>query len=238
MVASIPSSSSHQLFAGVFNFKMEIQRVPCKMSNAYMVDTGVGIILIDTGGPGSEKIILRRIKEFNKEEIILIFITHAHLDHYGSAKLVKEYTKAPITIHRADAQSMITGNTKLGRTRGLGKIIQLVLPIIDRLYQPIQVIPDFVLNDGEKLQSWGVDATIIHTPGHTPGSSTLLFSNGTAFVGDLVSSSGRPHTQRYFAYDWALLLESQNKLASYKPKWIYPGHGPHPINGEVFLSIL
>jgi hydroxyacylglutathione hydrolase len=217
---------------------MEILRVPCKMSNAYLVDTGTGVILIDTGGPGSEKIILRRLKDFNKGGLILIFITHAHLDHYGSAKLVQENTKAPIAIHRADACLMVSGSTILGTTRSLGKILRMIMPIIERVYRPLPVIPDLVFNKGETLQTFGEEATIIHTPGHTPGSSTLLFSNGTAFVGDMISSSGRPHTQRYFANDWALLEESQKKLASFKPKWIYPGHGHHPISGSAFLSIL
>jgi hydroxyacylglutathione hydrolase len=208
------------------------------MSNAYLVETGKGIILIDTGGPGSDKIILRRLKEFNKGGLILIFITHAHLDHYGSAKLIQENTKAPIAIHHADANLMISGSTTLGTTRGFGKIIQIIMPFIERVYRPIPVIPDLILRDRETLQPFGVEATIIHTPGHTPGSSTLFFSNGNAFVGDLISSSGRPHTQRYFANDWALLEDSQNKLASYSPKWIYPGHGYHPISGSAFLSIL
>jgi len=45
------------------------------------------------------------------------------------------------------------------------------------------------------LRGYGLDAIILHTPGHTPGSSTLLLGDGTAFASDLLGSVSQPHLQ-------------------------------------------
>jgi glyoxylase-like metal-dependent hydrolase (beta-lactamase superfamily II) len=77
----------------------------------------------------------------------------------------------------------------------------------------------------------------LHSPGHTPGSSTLILDKGIAFAGDLVSSTGTPHVQRYFAHDWPALESSLKDLQAERPHLVYPGHGRRPLGMDELQSL-
>ncbi len=72
---------------------------------------------------------------------------------------------------------------------------------------------------------------ILHTPGHTPGSSCLIVEGRIAFAGDIVSSLGEPHVHLSFADDWAQMPRSLARLQALQPELVYPGHGPRPLSG-------
>jgi len=88
---------------------------------------------------------------------------------------------------------------------------------------------DLVLGDEEySLESYGIHGKVIYTPGHSPGSMSLLLDTGDAFVGDLVMngfpmriSLGKP----IFAENANVLQESWRLLLSRGAKQIHPGHG-------------
>jgi len=216
---------------------MIIHRIPCNFSNAYLVENQRGSILIDTGAPGSEKTILRFIQRLGLD-LRLIFITHAHLDHYGSASWIQKQTGAPIAIHKSDYQFLSNGQTTLGTCRVRGTIVKLFLPVIELMMKPEPIYPDRVLVNGDKMDDIGIEAICIHTPGHTPGSSSILFEDGSVFVGDLASSTGQPHLQRYFAHDWSEIPNSAQILFECNPEWIYPGHGKQPISGKILKNLI
>jgi len=158
------------------------------MSNVFLVRDNGKNILIDAGMPWDENHILRILRQ-DVQHLDLIFLTHAHLDHYGSSKNIHELTKAPIAIHQGDAALLQSGKTYLGNPRGFGSIMKLIVKIFESFTRIPSPEAHFLLNDEDDLQSLGFNAEIIHTPGHTPGSSTLLLSDGLAFVGDLVSKA-------------------------------------------------
>ncbi|MGB9724410.1 MAG: hypothetical protein ACP5OO_07485 [Chloroflexia bacterium] len=64
-----------------------------------------------------------------------------------------------------------------------------------RLFRPWLFTPRLevalALEDGDTLEDWGLPAHILHTPGHTADSLSLLLEDGTALVGDLVVGWGR-----------------------------------------------
>jgi hydroxyacylglutathione hydrolase len=215
---------------------MNIQPISCKFSNAYLVSNYKSTILIDTGPPGCAQCILKVIKDLNLD-LHLIFITHAHIDHFGSALEVQQHTKAPIAIHRMDSKMLSMGKTALGDCRGWGKVIKVLLPLYEKIFKPGSISPDWIFDDGNVLESFGIPATCIHTPGHTPGSSSLLFDDGSVFVGDLISTIGKPHLQRYFAHDWSQIGKSLKKLQNHDPVWLYPGHGEQPVLGKSLGSL-
>jgi len=98
--------------------------------------------------------------------------------------------------------------------------------------------PDIILHDGDRLDEYGVPATVIHTPGHTPGSSVLLVDNGVAIVGDLLSASGEPHVQRSYAHNWLKIGGSLEKLHQHDPQVLYAGHGDEPITADNFDELI
>ena len=208
------------------------------MSNAYLLETRAGMALVDAGPINVERAVIKRMKMLGRQDLQLIFITHAHLDHYGSAGALRRLTGARIAVHHADAADMACGFSSLGRTRGRGRIVALLFPLIERLIAPKPTQPDLLLDDGEHLQVCGLDASLVHTPGHTPGSSCLIVKGSHAFVGDLLSTSGRAHVQRFYAHDWSLIPGSLSRLGNFSPKFVYPGHGKTVLDGGEFQKLV
>lgn len=163
------------------------------MAFCHLVESSEGLVLIDAGSPGKEHEILRHLKRLGRDDLRLILITHAHLDHYGSAAALRRETGALVAIHAADAEPMAKGETRLGSARYWGFFIKLILPWVEKRVGPEPVAADILLADGDDLRQFGLPGRIVHTPGHTPGSCSVIVSDGIAFVGDLVSPMGRPH---------------------------------------------
>lgn len=208
-----------------------IHRLALRLSLAYIIESDSGVVLVDAGIKGEEQKILRRITEVSKGDLRLIFITHAHLDHYGSAAALKRITGAPIAIHQLDEEAMALGETRLGSARNFGRVLAPLLPVVHPLIGPEPAKADLIVEDGDFLGDYGLDARVLFTPGHTNGSCCLIVDERLAFVGDLVTNTGKPHLQRAFAQDWPSLATSFNKLRAMKPDWLYPGHGPKPMRG-------
>jgi hydroxyacylglutathione hydrolase len=223
-----------------------VYAVPLGLSTAYLLETGAGLVLIDAGSPHQERLILRHLRALRSADasppnLRLIFITHAHLDHYGSAAALRRLTGAPVAIHRADAEAMARGETRLGSARGSGKLMGVLLPLVELCLRPEPVQPDLLLEDGDdgcRLGEHGLEARVVHTPGHTLGSSCLIVEERLGFVGDLLTSNGRPSLQRLFAEDWSLLRQSYARLQGIELETAYPGHGRRPVSGKVLQRLI
>jgi len=207
------------------------------MAQAYILESMDGLILVDAGSKGFERRVFKSLQNLDHRDLRLIFITHAHLDHYGSAAALRRLTNAPIAIHRLDASAMSRGETPLGSARRRGRLVKMLLSVFKPLMSLEPTTADHLLDDGESLESFGLDARLIHLPGHTSGSACLLVEGRLAFVGDLVSTKGRPHVQRYFAQEWSGISASLARLQGLQPEWIYPGHGQRPMDGKTFQKL-
>ena len=216
---------------------VKIHIIRNQMAPSYLIEYDGGLVLVDTGGPGAGPRLLRAIQELSKGDLRLIFITHAHLDHYGSAAALRGLTGAPIAIHPADAAAMQRGETIIGAARGRGRLLQLFMPTIQPFIHLTPTAPDLLLEDGEELSRFGLHAAVLHTPGHTAGSCCLVVEERLVFAGDLVSNTGRPHFQRYYAQDWSQLAQSLGRLKSLQPEWVYPGHGIQPLSGQALQKL-
>ena len=212
--------------------KLQIHNISMGMVQAYLIESQTGLLLIDAGLPGYEQRVLRIMEALGRDDLQLIFITHAHFDHYGSAAALRRLTGAPIAIHQADGEAMARGETRLGSVRGRGKMVRALLPLFEAILRPEPTTADYLFSDGDDLRAFGLEALVLHTPGHTAGSSCLLAGGRLAFVGDLLSGTGRLHAQRFFASDWPLIDDSLARLRAARPEWIYAGHGRSPLPGE------
>lgn len=206
-------------------------------SVAHLIETASGIILVDAGSPGREQQIMGEIKGMSGKALKLIFITHAHFDHYGSAAAVRRLTGAPIAIHEKDVDFMARGETPLGTVRGRGKIAKVFLPLAERIYRTEPTLADIVFTEGHQFVETEAEATALHLPGHTPGSSGLLIDGRILFAGDLLSTTGKPHAQRYYATDWLQIGTSLERIKSMGLEWIYTGHGQTPLSSQELAGL-
>jgi glyoxylase-like metal-dependent hydrolase (beta-lactamase superfamily II) len=207
------------------------------LSVAHLVEADGGWVLVDTGSPGRASRILRALRRLGGGALRLIYITHAHFDHYGSARALRERTGAPVAIHAADEAAMAAGQTPLRSVRGRGWLGRLLLPLAERALGPEPTQADVPLTEGQNLAPYGLDAVVMHTPGHTRGSSSLIVTEDVAFVGDLISTNGRLHAQNLYASDWSELADSLARLKRQPLSRIYAGHGRRPVTAAQLQRI-
>lgn len=211
---------------------LRVHSIPARLARVYLIEGDRGLHLVDTGAPGSGEAVLRLMKRIGRADLRLIYITHAHLDHYGSAAALRRITGAPIAIHRADADAMERGETRLGEIHGWGWVMGIVKRWLETFMKPEGTRADIIVEDGDRLDEWGLDAEVVHIPGHTRGSSCLLVEGRLAFVGDLLSTRGGAHAQRFFAEDWSRVTESLDRLKALSVEWVYAGHGRRHLQGK------
>lgn len=215
---------------------LRVYALPLGVSNAYLLETDQDVVLVDAGLPLCEEIILARLARLGRHDLRLIIITHAHVDHYGSAAALRRVTGAAIAVHRADAADMAAGRTRLGTIRAWGWT-QYALPLLEPLLRVEPTAPDLLLDEGTLPCALGVDARIVHLPGHTPGSCALIIEGQYAFIGDLISTNRTVHVQSSYAQDWRQVAASVEKLRSYAPVQLFPGHGPVGISGAMLTAL-
>lgn len=216
--------------------KVQVHPIRLSLSEAYLIQFESKTILVDAGMPGEEKKILQVLHHLNGN-LKLIFLTHAHYDHYGSAAALRRATGAQIAIHAGDMNAVVQGNSPLGTVRGRGWLGRLLLPLALSIL-PLEPTPvDLPLEDDQDLYPFGFEARVIHLPGHTPGSAGLWVQERFVFVGDLVTYRIKPRLQRFYASDWSLVPVSLRRLQLRQPECVFPGHGKKPLLTQDLQSL-
>ncbi|HEX2955383.1 MAG TPA: MBL fold metallo-hydrolase [Chitinispirillaceae bacterium] len=216
-----------------------IYRIKAGTSNMYLISSPEGMILIDAGWPGFEQRVVRLLNRLHRTDLRLIIITHGHFDHYGSAAAIRRLTGAVIAIHKLDEPFMAKGITPLGKKHGMGKLSSLLLPFGEFFLRPEPAFANIVFNESFNLIPYGLNGYVLHTPGHTYGSCTVLINNEYAFTGDLLCNAGGSiQSQRFFAFNWDVQAYSLILLKSIAPQRCFPGHGEKTIELNNFLNLV
>lgn len=144
------------------------------------------LTLIDTGYPGNGRIVVEYIEGLEREvgELKRVLITHSHPDHTGSVAELKELAPVQVLVHQADT-----------RLDGHGRHLVSYLNVFGENPLPIpflrRIVADGFLEEGQVFPILG-GLTVMHTPGHTPGSVCFyLESRRAIFLGDMVVNIGQ-----------------------------------------------
>jgi glyoxylase-like metal-dependent hydrolase (beta-lactamase superfamily II) len=193
--------------------RVQIFTVGKLFTNCYVAacpSTGEAVIIdpgIETSAEAAE---IFKFVEENALKPRFIVNTHAHPDHICGNRVVKEKFNTPILVHEKDAKML--GIVRFFSLKGS--------PPADAL-----------LKDGDVVKFGNISLKVMHTPGHTPGSISLLgekevFTGDTLFAGSI----GRTDLPRGSDKDMKISLK---KLASLPDHFkVYPGHGPPTTIGE------
>jgi len=189
-------------------------------TNCYIVgcETSKEAIVID---PGDEAdLILEELKAAGLMCRIIVN-THGHVDHITANKALAEATGAVIAIGAEDAPSLL--DPTLSLSRALGNIAK------GKTSPPADVL----LAEGDTVYAGNVCLEILHTPGHTRGSISLL-GEGVVFSGDTIFASGGIGRTDFPGGSYDELVESiEEKLLVLPDETrVYPGHGPSTTIGR------
>ena len=152
----------------------------------------------------------------NALHIKLIINTHGHPDHTCGNNMLKETFNIPILIHKNDAHLLGETGKKIAETFGL----KTYSPLADRL-----------LEDGNLIKFGEASLKVLHTPGHSRGSISLVGEN-EVFTGDTLFAGSIGRTD--FPESSSLQMQqSLLKLKALPDRFVvYPGHGPATTIGE------
>lgn len=179
-------------------------------ANCYLLvgREGRGALVIDPGGDPTP--VLEDIEEQGLH-LHYIINTHGHGDHIEGNGALREATGAEILIHREDAPMLSSAVRNLSIFTGS----RCASPEADRL-----------LEDGDNI-CWGPESLqVLHTPGHTPGSISLL-GQGIVFSGDTLFAGSVGRTDFPGGSMADLLANIKEKLLTLDPETrVLPGHGP------------
>jgi len=190
-------------------------------ANCYVVAParGAECVIVDPGQDaqqGIEELLLRyRLKP------IAVLLTHGHIDHMWSVAPVCGAKGIPAYIHPDDRELLADP------AKGLS------LAVGQQLFGGITFTePDDVreLTDGSALSLAGLDFTVRHTPGHTPGSVTFGSENGL-FSGDLLFAGSIGRTDLPGGDHQAMLRSLARTLTLPDDTLVLPGHGPQTTIG-------
>lgn len=194
-------------------------------SFAFVEDDG-SVTLVDTGTRFATKRIVRGLAAFGKHprDVQRIVLTHAHLDHAGSARSLLSRTGGDgASVHVEDADYVRNGKPPPSGSR--------VTTLMNRLpgtgWAPCPVSEELV--DGETLPVAG-GLIVHHTPGHTPGHVSLLHpDSGVLITGDSIfNMAGRMSWPvRAFCTDFPLNQQTAAVLADVDYRVAAFTHGPH-----------
>ncbi len=190
-------------------------------TNCYLVreQNNQEVLIIDPGGEGG--VIADTCNEWGLHPCMVVN-THAHFDHIaGNSYLKKHFPGLCFATGIHDADSIIDPEKNLGAGFGVTETV----PETDRSLQ-----------DGDVLEAAGCQFRIMHTPGHTKGSISLISESGlpeAVFCGDLLFAQGVGRTDlpggdasQLKDSIRALLAECDDRTQ------LYPGHGPDISAGE------
>lgn len=188
---------------------MNLINVSYDSTNYYLTGQDHCRLLIDVGWPGTLPKLLANLKRKGValQDIGYLFITHYHPDHAGLTQELKNQGVRWLLLEQQ------TGAVSTLKT----------------LMKPGDHFLDIQIQDAVRLEtrtsraflkSIGVSGEIIHTPGHSSDSMTLVLDEGLAFTGDLPGLGWTVEEHR------VEVEQSWQKIREMNVKMIYPGHGP------------
>ena len=181
-------------------------------TNCYLVYSGDRAIVVDPGWPSDVEAVYRRVRRLGLR-VEAIIATHGHFDHVlGVGRLRRLLGYEPsFMAHRGDVSMIASAHLVAEQWLGL------------RLDPP--PVPDGFLREGSSIRLDSVELGVWETPGHSPGSITLL-AEGFVLVGDVLfrGSIGRVDLP---GSSWEEMRRSLRRLTGLpRETRVYPGHGP------------
>lgn len=143
-------------------------------TNCYYIQGEKGSILIDTDWAGTLQLFYRKIKELGIKTIDYLLITHYHPDHMGIAQDIVDNMGAKLIVMDVQKDYIHWADKIFEKDNRIN-------------FTPINTDPVIISCEESRkfLRDLGIDGEILHTPGHSDDSVSLILDDGVAFVGDL-----------------------------------------------------
>lgn len=206
-----------------------IARINLGFVNCYLAKGKEGFVLFDTGIGSLRGRLEKELAAAGctRNNLKLVVLTHGDIDHAGNCAYLRREYGAPIAMHRGDLAMVEKGDLGMDRkiTSPFMRAMQSLLKLIG-LYDTMSAgfetfTPDLFLENGQKLDEYGIEAEAAHIPGHTEGSMAVVFRSRECICGDTLLYGKKG----YLVKNEGDLERSVEKLKALDITLMYPGHG-------------
>jgi glyoxylase-like metal-dependent hydrolase (beta-lactamase superfamily II) len=216
-----------------------VQAVGFGHANVFFIRTGDGYILVDAGMPGDPETLdeVFATAGVDPSTIGLIVVTHGHMDHMGLTAYAKEITGAQVLCHQSLSGRLASGEIEDSVAQNLmGRFINFMAGIQELTgggnIEGVQA--DILVGDSFDLSEYGISGRVIHTPGHSLGSLSIVLDNGETLIGDMVRDKGDGEIGPGMFYeDKEALVASLEEVVLCDSRTIYLSHGNTIDNTEL-----
>jgi glyoxylase-like metal-dependent hydrolase (beta-lactamase superfamily II) len=205
----------------------KIIRILAGRSNVFLLTNGIKNILIDTSVKSNWEKLEKRLNTLNITQLDYLILTHAHFDHAGNSFKLREKYKAQVIVHESETSYLTSGDNIIPNgtnplTRAL--IYLFAKKVFPRLkFEPCKY--NLAVGSNLDLKDLGFNAYIIHTPGHTKGSMSIVVDNEIALAGDAMFGIFKWSIFPPYASDACQMIKSWGVLLDTNCSLFIPGHG-------------
>lgn len=195
-------------------------------SNVYLLSCPARNILVDTGTRSQWRRLDARLRSLGIDHVDHLILTHSHYDHADNAQRLKRRFGASVIIHRAEARFM--EGERMAVPGGTNAVTRRLVATLGRIVEARGVEPspgDILVDTVYDLNPLGLNAYVLPTPGHSPGSMSVVVDEEIAMVGDAVFGVFKWSVLPPYADDVAGTVESWGRLLETGCGLFLPGHG-------------
>ncbi len=212
------------------------------MVNAFLIK-GENLILVDTGFENHYDKILTYLEShhIDPKHIKLIVLTHNHSDHVSNLLRIQALTGAKVVVHESAYASLASGlSAPVEPTTLSAKVIFSLFGFL-RPDEFVKYDSDHVFKESFDLNDFGVKGKLVHTPGHTDCSISVLLETGEAIVGDMIVGKNRRAKSHAKLHHIALnpdqRLNSLSRLLDAGAQKFYTSHG-QPCSADAVRELI
>lgn len=192
----------------------QVERLLGGWSNVYLVSFDGHDVMVDTGPSPLSWLLVKRIESVGLKHLDALVFTHTHFDHTGNARMIRDKFRMPVIVHRSEAGYLETGLSPLpkGSIMPTRFFYNLGAQRVEHRFGVEGIRPDLLADDILDLSEFGINARLIHTPGHSKGSCSLIIDDQIAISGDTCVSLFPGRAFPPWADDTTALLKSWKRL--------------------------
>ncbi len=197
-------------------------------SNTIMVKSLDDVLLIDLGTGNNINMLLNALSQFGIDfQKAHYYFTHSHCDHIGGYSFIYKRANDELVsyLHEAEFNLVNSGDYK-----------HMYCPFYGIVFDGTKITNP--VSDGDIIRVGNIELNVIHTPGHTIGSTVLYESKNRVLIsGDTIFSNGSVGRWDFITGDKTMLNESLLKLSDLDIEIILSGHmSPALHNGNKIID--
>lgn len=206
---------------------IEVIQILSGRCNVFLLSNERKNILIDTSVKRLRKKLEKRLDLLGIKSIDYLILTHSHFDHAANAQWIKQRFNSKIIIQSEEEKYLLTGENIIlkGTTFLTRPLINMLGKRLFHLFRYEPCKPDILVDSHYDLKAFGENLYLLHSPGHTIGSMSVIVDDEIAFVGDAMFGLLKWSVFPPYADDIEMMIKSWGKLLETNCSDFIPSHG-------------